>query len=65
MVHQLAKVTQTLAQRVLVIPSSITICERGISKQILVKSHLQASLTLKGPNALMLITLTDVPIDAI
>jgi hypothetical protein len=46
-----------LWQKILVIPSSITICERGLSKQNDIKSHLQASLKLDTLDALMQIPL--------
>ena len=44
MLYQLATSHETLAKKILIIPSSIAICERGFSKQNAIKSHLRASL---------------------
>ena len=47
--------------KVLVIPSSMAICERDFFKQNLIKSHLKASLKLEKLHALMGISLADNP----
>jgi hypothetical protein len=44
-------------QKILVIPSSIAICERGFSKQNAIKSHLRTSLKLDTLDALMRVSL--------
>ena len=42
-----------LWQKVILIPSSIAICEQGFSKQIAIKNHLRNKLNLKTLDALM------------
>lgn len=51
-----------LWQKVLVIPSSIAICERGFSKQNLVKSALRSRLRLNTLDALMRVSLCGIDV---
>ena len=44
--------------------SSVTICERGISKQNATKNHLRNSLNLKTLDALMQVSLCGLEVDA-
>jgi hypothetical protein len=53
------------AVSVLVFPSNTTMCERGFSKQTLIKSHLRASLTFGTFDELMWISMANKPIDVI
>jgi hypothetical protein len=51
-----------LWRRVMVIPVSTAICERGISKQNLIKSYLRTSLKLETLDALMRISCANIPV---
>ena len=46
----------------MVIPVSTAICERGFSKQNLIKSHLRTHLKLETLDALMHISCANIPI---
>jgi hypothetical protein len=46
----------------MVIPVSTAICERGISKQNLIKSYLRTSLKLETLDALMRISCANIPV---
>jgi hypothetical protein len=54
-----------LWRRVMVIPVSTAICERGFSKQNLIKSHLRTSLKLEILDALMCVSCANIPVDNI
>ncbi len=54
-----------LWRRVMVIPVSTAICERGFSKQNLIKSHLRTSLKLETLDALMRISCANIPVENI
>ena len=54
-----------LWRKVLVIPVSIAICERGFSKQNLIKNYLRSSLKLVTLDALMRILCVNIPIENI
>jgi hypothetical protein len=54
-----------LWRRVMVIPMSTTICERGFSKLNLIKSHLRTSLKLGSLDALMHISCTNISVENI
>ena len=47
------------------IPTNIAICERGFSKQNLIKNYLHSSLKLVTLNALMRISCANIPIENI
>ena len=53
-----------LWQKIIFIPSSIAICERGFSKQNAIKSHLGNKLNLKTLDALMQVSLCGLEVDA-
>jgi hypothetical protein len=53
-----------LWQKIILIPSSIAICERGFSKQNAIKSHLRNRLNLKTLDALMRVSLCGLEVDA-
>ena len=53
-----------LWHKIILIPSSIVICERGISKQIAIKSHLRNRLNLKTLGGLMRVSLCELEVDA-
>ena len=54
-----------LWRRVMVIPVSNAICERGFSKQNLIKSHLRTSLKLGTLDAFMRISCANIPVENI
>ena len=54
-----------LWRRVMVIPVSTAICERGFSKQNLIKSHLRSYLKLETLDALMRISCANIPVENI
>ena len=54
-----------LWRRVMVIPVSTTTCERGFSKQNLIKSHLRTHLQLEISGALMRISCANIPVENI
>ncbi len=54
-----------LWRRVMVIRVSTAICERGFSKQNLIKSHLRTSLKLETLDALMRISCANIPVENI
>jgi hypothetical protein len=49
----------------MVIPVSNAICERGFSKQNLIKSHLRTSLKIETLHALMCISCANIPVENI
>jgi hypothetical protein len=49
----------------MMIPVSTAICERGFSKQNLIKSHLRTSLKLETLDALMCISCANIPVENI
>ena len=51
-------------KKIILIPSSIAICERGFSKQNAIKSHLRNKLNLKTLDALMWVSLCGLEVDA-
>ena len=51
-------------KKIILIPSSTTICERGFSKQNAIKSHLRNKLNLKTVDALMHVSLSGLEVDA-
>jgi len=51
-------------KKIILIPSSIAICERGFSKQNAIKSHLRNRLNLKTLDALMRVSLCGLEVDA-
>ena len=53
-----------LWHKVILIPSSIVICEREFSKQNAIKSHLCNKLNLKALDALMQVSLCGLEVDA-
>jgi hypothetical protein len=55
----------SLWRRVTVIPVSTTICERGFSKQNLIKSNLRTILKLETLDALMCISCANIPVENI
>jgi len=54
-----------LWRRVMVIPVSTAICERGFSKQSLIKTHLLTSLKLETLDALIHISCANIPVENI
>ena len=54
-----------LWRKVLVLPASIAICERGFSKQYLIKNYLRSSLKLVTLDALMRISCANIAIENI
>lgn len=64
MVHQRAWLTQTLAKSVSD-SFSMQVCERGLSKQNLIKSHMWASLKLGTLDVLIHMSFVDILIDGI
>ena len=53
-----------LWQEIMLIPSNIVICERGVSKQNEIKSHVRNGLNLKTLDALTWVSLCGLEVDA-
>ena len=53
-----------LGQKIILIPSSTTICERGFFKPNVINSHLRNRLTLETLDALMQVSLCGLEVDA-